>query len=120
MEAIRHCKGDRAIERFYSDKSGEIERALRYLQNVLEQSQPGAPQNIAVAERLVQHVLDGARAALARAGLPPCFLEFVGRHYCMAKNFLPRGRSAEADGDRLSQWERLMDRRLLANSFPLA
>ena len=29
MEAIKHFKGDRRIEIFYSDRSGEIERALR-------------------------------------------------------------------------------------------
>ena len=40
----------------------------------VEQSQPGVPQNNAVAERLVQDVLYGTRTALVRAGLPPCFL----------------------------------------------
>ena len=76
MEAIRHYKGDRKIERFYSDRSGEIERALREIEIDAEQSQPGVPQNNAVAERLVQDVLDGTRTALVRAGLPPCFWEF--------------------------------------------
>ena len=70
MEALRHFKGDREIERFYSDRPGEIERALRDLEIVLAQSQPGVPQNNAVAERLVQDVLDGARTALVRALLP--------------------------------------------------
>ena len=31
VAAIRHFMGDRKIERFYSDRSGEIERALRDL-----------------------------------------------------------------------------------------
>ena len=30
-DAIRHIMGDRKVERFYSDRSGEIERALRDL-----------------------------------------------------------------------------------------
>ena len=89
MEAIRHYKGDRKIERFYSGRSGEIDRALRELESVAEQSQPGVPQNNAVAERLAQDVLDGTRTALVRTGLPPCFWEFAGRHYCLAENFLP-------------------------------
>ena len=70
MEAIRHFKGDRNIERLYSDRSGEIERALGELQIVPEQSQPGVPQTSAMAERLVQDVLEGTRTALVRAGLP--------------------------------------------------
>ena len=65
--------GDRMIERFYSDRSGEIERALRDLHIVSDTSQPGVPQNNAVAERLVQDILEGTRTALLRAGLPPCF-----------------------------------------------
>ena len=50
MEAIRLLKGDRKIERFYSDRFGEIERALRELDIVPEQSQPGVPHNNAVAD----------------------------------------------------------------------
>ena len=103
---MRHFKGDRKIERFYSDRSGEIERALRELEIVPEQRQPGVPQNNAVAQRLVQDVLDGARTALVRAGLPPCLWEFACSHYCMVENFLPRRKSAEADGDRQSAWEK--------------
>ena len=106
MEAIRRLKGDRTIERFYSDRSGEIERAFRELEITLEQSQPGVPQNNAVAERLVQDEPEGTRTAMVRAGLPFCFWEFACRHNCMAENVLPRGKSAEADGDRQSPWEK--------------
>ncbi|MFM7987884.1 MAG: hypothetical protein ACKPKO_52085, partial [Candidatus Fonsibacter sp.] len=73
--AIQHFKGNREIYRFYSDCSGEIERALRDLHIVSDTSQPGVPQNNAVAERLVQDVLEGTRIALLRAGLPPCYWE---------------------------------------------
>ena len=69
-KAMLVFKGDRNIERLYSDRSGEIERALRELQIVPEQSQPGVPQTSAMAERLVQDVLEGTRTALVRAGLP--------------------------------------------------
>ena len=106
MEAIRHYKGDRKIERFYSGRSGEIDRALRELESVAEQSQPGVPQNNAVAERLAQDVLDGTRTALVRVGLPPCFWGFACRHYCLAEMFLPKRQSAEADGARVSAWEK--------------
>ena len=71
-DAIRHFMGDRKIERFYSDRSGEVERALRVL-HVSDTRQPGAPQNNAVAERLVQDILEGTRTALLRVGLPRVF-----------------------------------------------
>ena len=90
MEAIRHFKGERAIESFYSERSGEIERALRDLQIFPDHSQPGVPQDKDVAERLVQDVLEGIRTAVVRAGLPPCLWEFACRHYCVGVNFLPR------------------------------
>ena len=72
-DAIRPFMGDRKIGRFYYDRSGEIERALRGLHIVSDTSQPGIPQNNVVAERLVQDILEGTRTALLRAGLPPCF-----------------------------------------------
>ena len=52
-DAIKHFTGDRKIDRFYSDRSGEIERALRDLHIVSDTCQPGILQNSAVAERLV-------------------------------------------------------------------
>ena len=117
MEAIRHYKVDRTIGRFYSERSGEIERALRELEIVAEQSQPGVPQNNAVAERLVQDLLEGARTALVRACLPLYVWEFSCRHYCMAENFLPRRKSAAADGDRSSPWGRPTSPRLRVSFF---
>ena len=80
MDAIKHVKGERNIERFYSDCSGEIDRAFCALHIVLGNSQPCVPQNNAVAKRLVQDVLEGTRTALLRAGLPPCFWEYACRH----------------------------------------
>ena len=59
------------IDRFYPDRSGEIDRALHDVHIVADTSQLGAPQNNAVAERLVQDVLEGTRTVLVRAGLPP-------------------------------------------------
>ena len=95
------------IERFYSDRSGEIDRGLRYLHIVPDKSQPGVPQNNAVAEQLVQDVLEGTRTALLRAGLQPCFWEYACRHYCTMGNALPVRQSvaADGDGDRSSPWE---------------
>ena len=54
MVAIEHFKGERNIERFYSDRSGEIDRALRDLHIVPDNSQRGVPQNNVVGERLAQ------------------------------------------------------------------
>ena len=61
------------MRRVYSDRSGEIDRALRDLRIVPDSSQPGVPQNNVVVERLVQDALEGTRTELLRAGLPPCF-----------------------------------------------
>ena len=57
FNAIKVFKGERNIERFYSCRSGEIERALRELHIVSDSSQLGVPHNNAVAERL-QDVLE--------------------------------------------------------------
>jgi hypothetical protein len=104
----KHVEGDRNIERFYSDRSGEIDRALRDLHIVTDNSQPRFPQNNVVAERLVQDVLEGTRTALLRAGSPPCFWEYACRHYCTMDNARPARQSASADGDgdRSSPWEK--------------
>jgi hypothetical protein len=99
--------GDRKIERFYSDRSGEIERALRELHIVSDTSQPGVPQNNAVAERLVQDILEGTRTALLHAGLPPCFWEYACQHYCLMENVLPGREPAAADVARTSPWEKM-------------
>ena len=48
MDAIKHFKGERTLERFYSDRSGEIDRALRDLRIAPDHSQPGVPQKSAV------------------------------------------------------------------------
>ena len=106
MDAIKHFKGERNLERFYSDRSGEIDRALRDRHIVPDNSQHGAPQNNVVAERLVQDVLEGTRTALLRAGLPPCFWEHACRHYCAMGNARSVRKLASADGDRSSPWEK--------------
>ncbi|MFM7978636.1 MAG: hypothetical protein ACKPKO_04910, partial [Candidatus Fonsibacter sp.] len=78
--------------RFYSDRSGEIARALRLLHIPSDTSQLGVPQHNAVAERLVQDVLEGTRTAILRVGLPPCFWDFCmsallsdGKHHSTTK-----------------------------------
>ena len=106
-DAIRHFKGYRNIERFYSDRSGEIERALRDPHIVSDTSQPGVPQNNAVAERLVQDILEGTRTALLRAGLPPCFSEYACQQYCLVENVLPGREPAAADVARTSPWQKM-------------
>ena len=105
MDAIKHFKGERSIERLYSDRSGEIRRALCDLHIVPDNSQLGVPQNNAVADRLVQDVLEGIRTALVCAGLPPCFWEYACQQYCMMENALPSHRLVAAGGERASAWD---------------
>jgi len=105
MMAIKLFKGNREISRFYSDRSGEIERALRLLNIPSDTSQPGVPQNNAVAERLVQYVIECTRTSLLRAGLPPCFWDFACQHYCLMENVISRRKSDPSDGRVISPWE---------------
>ena len=119
MMAIKHFKGDRGISRFHSDRSGEIERALRQLHIVSDTSQPRVPQTNAVAERLVQDVLEETRTALFRAGLPPCFWEFACQHYCMMETVLPRRKSGSPDGGVLVLGNLVMENRFYGKLIPL-
>ncbi|MFM7981467.1 MAG: hypothetical protein ACKPKO_19335, partial [Candidatus Fonsibacter sp.] len=105
LMAIKLFKGNRESSRFYSDRSGEIERALRFLHIPSDTSQPGVPQNNAVAERLVQDVLEGTCTSLLRAGLPPCFWDFACQHYFLMENIIARRKSDPSDGRPISPWE---------------
>ena len=105
-DAINHFKRERNIRIFYSDRFREIERALRDRHIVSDTNQPGVPQHNAIAERIVQYVLEGTRTALLRAGLPPCFWEYAIQHYCMMENVLPGRRLVVVDGQRTIQWEK--------------
>ena len=58
----------------YSDRSGEIEKALQELHIVSEQNLLRVPQHRAVVERIV-HV-----------ALLPCFWEFDTRYECILEN----------------------------------
>ena len=98
--------GDRQIDRFFSDRSVEIERALRDLHIVSDTRQPGILQNNAVVERLVQDILEGTRTSLLRAGLPPCFWEYGCQHYCLMENVLPSRESVAVGVERTSPWEK--------------
>ena len=51
-----------------------------------ESSQPGVPVTNAIAERNNQDILNGARCALAIAGLPACCWPYAAPHYCMMVN----------------------------------
>ena len=85
-ESIRHFVGDRGARRLYSDNSGEIGKALKELRIMPHNSMPGEPQTNAVAERNNGDILEGTRAALIRAGLPPAFWPYAAEHYCMMEN----------------------------------
>ena len=80
IDAIKQFRGDRNIGNFYSGRSGEIGRDLRALRSTADNSQLGVPQNNAVADRLVQDVLEGTRTVLVRVGLLPCVWEYACRH----------------------------------------
>ena len=117
MDAIKHFKGERNIERFYSDRSGEIDRALRDLHIVPDNSQPGVPQNSAVAERLVQDVLEGTKDGTATRGFAALLLGICLPSLSHYGNALPARQSVavDGDGDRSSPWENTHDVRFAGN-----
>ena len=71
--ALQNFIGMRGAKMLYSDRSGEINAACKFLKIYPFRSQPGMPQNNAVIERANQDVLDGVRTNLNQAGLPMCF-----------------------------------------------
>ena len=84
--SIRHFVGDRTVSKLYSDNSGEIEKALKECKIMSHTSLPGEPRNNAVAERTNGDILEGARSALIRAGLPSSYWPYAAEHYCMMEN----------------------------------
>ena len=73
-DAIRHFMGHRKIERFYSDRSGEIERALRDLHIVSDTSQLGYLRTTLLLNTLFKSYSKALWTSLLRSGLPPMFL----------------------------------------------
>ena len=84
--SIRHFIGDCRALRLYSDRSGEIGKALKALKIMPHNSQPGVPQDNAVVERLNRDYLEGIRAVLGHASLPACFWLFAAEHYSVMEN----------------------------------
>ena len=117
MDAIKNFKGAQNIEIFYSDRSGNIDRAPRDLHIFPDKSQLGAPQKNAAVERLAQDVLEGT--ALLRACLPRCFWECACRRYCAMVNALLARKSVAADGDRSSPWEKAHEDLFLGKLMPI-
>ena len=90
--------GDRTIHRLFSDGSGETDSALRELHITLETSQPGVAPNNALAERMAQDVLQGARTIIVRVGLPPCLFGICLQTLLSdGKDVLPTRKSVVAD-----------------------
>ncbi len=84
--SIQHFAGDRTIKRFYSDNSGEINKACKSLEILRDGSQPGMPQTNSLAERNNQTIITKTIACLLEAGLPPCYWSFAGPCLCLLMN----------------------------------
>ena len=69
-----------------TDNAETLIKTCRDLQLVRDASQPGVPQTKGKAERAVQDVLAGTKAALLQAGLPPIFWSFAAPCYCLLRN----------------------------------
>ena len=73
----------------YTDGSEELAATMRRLAIPHDTSLPGDPKNNARAERSVRHVLEGARTALAAAGLAVHYWPYAVRHFCLCHNARP-------------------------------
>ena len=88
-ETIRCLKlfiGDRPVPRVYSDNSGEIGSALKKLNLMPENSQPGRHETNAIIERENQDMQGGIKTLLEEAGLPLEFWSFAAEHYTFLHN----------------------------------
>ncbi|WP_288992891.1 hypothetical protein [uncultured Marinobacter sp.] len=84
--SIQHFKGDREIRVFYSDNSGEINKACKDKGLLRDGSLPGVPKTNAMAERNNQTIVTKTVACLLEAGLPPCYWSFAGPCWCILFN----------------------------------
>ena len=89
-DAIQHFSNGRPVKLWYSDGSGELEKAVRHLAIPYDRSAAGVSQNNAIAERNNRDILEGTRVALVRAGTPCGFWPFASQVYCLHENFHPR------------------------------
>jgi hypothetical protein len=88
MKALIHFRGAAVnrIKRIYSDRGPSLDNAAEVCSIPHDHSTPGCPQSNGIVERQVQMVLNGARAALAAAGLPTELWPWAAEHYCMSEN----------------------------------
>ena len=85
-KAFKWFCGGRKIQRIYSDNSGELIAAADKLGVPHEPAEPGVPVSNAIAERNNQDILNMAKPALCRAGLPACCWPFAAPHACFMEN----------------------------------
>ena len=88
MHAFNHFAGPeprKRIKSFRSDNA-RIKFAAKELGIVHITSTPERSQTNSKAERKIRHVLEGARCSLFQSGLPLCFWNFAGEHFCHAEN----------------------------------
>ncbi len=76
--SIQHFAGPRKIKVFYSDNSGEINKACHKLESLQDGSLLGVHKTNSLAERNSQTIISKTIACLLEVGLPPCFWSFAG------------------------------------------
>ena len=78
------------IKYIYCDGAPELTKACDALGIDCDTSMPGAPSTNAIAERQVQTVLRGTRAALRASGLPLAFWPYAMTTCCHLRNLQRR------------------------------
>ena len=104
--AFNHFAGPepkKKIKSFRSDNAPEILWAAKDLGVNHCTSTPERSQTNSKAERKVRHVLEGARCSLFQSGLPLCFWNFAGEHFCHAENI--RNHKDDDGNPKPSAWE---------------
>ena len=98
QDALYEFLGQVKCRRFYSDCAPDLIRAAKDLGLLHDTATPYRHNTNAVAERAVRKVIEGTKAALEQAGLPPHWWPWAMPHWCHSANI------ETVDGD--SAWNR--------------
>lgn len=85
MGSLHLTRGDHKFGRVYTNGSGELPAAAHFLSWGHDVSTPQRPQSNCVLEQAVRRTLEGSRAFVLQAGIPPLWRD-VAHALCAPRN----------------------------------